>query len=72
MATELRVRISKGFLTFDPEPLAPASPVAVLENVANGRLDVKLDDEDHARLAPVLEKSQDLLHRIGDCGDEYR
>jgi aryl-alcohol dehydrogenase-like predicted oxidoreductase len=33
---------------------------------------VRLDHEDHARLAPVLAKSQDLLHRIGDCGDEYR
>lgn len=31
-----------------------------------------LDAEDHARIQAVLDKSQDLYHLIGDCGDEYR
>jgi aryl-alcohol dehydrogenase-like predicted oxidoreductase len=34
--------------------------------------ELRLDDQDHARIDPVLVKSQDLLRRIGDCGDEYR
>jgi aryl-alcohol dehydrogenase-like predicted oxidoreductase len=34
--------------------------------------ELRLDDQDHARIEPVLAKSQDLLRRIGDCGDEYR
>lgn len=46
VTTELGVRISKEFRPFDPEALAAASLVAVLDAVANGQLDVKLDVED--------------------------
>jgi aryl-alcohol dehydrogenase-like predicted oxidoreductase len=31
-----------------------------------------LDSDDLNRIETVLVKSQDLYHRIGDCGDEYR
>jgi aryl-alcohol dehydrogenase-like predicted oxidoreductase len=31
-----------------------------------------LDDEDLARIEPVVAKSRDLMAVIGDCGDEYR
>jgi aryl-alcohol dehydrogenase-like predicted oxidoreductase len=31
-----------------------------------------LDAGDLAMIEPVLAKSHDLMHRIGDCGDEYR
>jgi hypothetical protein len=46
VASELGVRISKGVLPFDPEPLAAASLVAVLDAVADSRLEAKLDVED--------------------------
>jgi aryl-alcohol dehydrogenase-like predicted oxidoreductase len=31
-----------------------------------------LDQDDHKRIGTVLDRSQDLFHLIGDCGDEYR
>ena len=31
-----------------------------------------LDAGDLAMIEPVLARSHDLMHRIGDCGDEYR
>jgi aryl-alcohol dehydrogenase-like predicted oxidoreductase len=31
-----------------------------------------LDSDDHAHIYTVLDKSRDLMHLIGDCGDEYR
>jgi aryl-alcohol dehydrogenase-like predicted oxidoreductase len=34
--------------------------------------DFSLDADDHEQLQTVLVKSQNLYHRIGDCGDEYR
>jgi len=32
----------------------------------------ELDEEDLARIEPVVAKSRDLMAVIGDCGDEYR
>ena len=34
--------------------------------------DFALDEEDYQHVQTVLDKSQDLYRRIGDCGDEYR
>jgi aryl-alcohol dehydrogenase-like predicted oxidoreductase len=31
-----------------------------------------LDEQDKEDIAAVTRRSQDLLKRIGDCGDEYR
>jgi len=31
-----------------------------------------LDTEDHDRIQAILDRSRDLFHLIGDCGDEYR
>ena len=31
-----------------------------------------IDKEDHNQIDTVVERSQDLYHLIGDCGDEYR
>lgn len=33
---------------------------------------VTLDDDDHAAIDAFQERSRDLFHIIGDCGDEYR
>ena len=48
--------------------------LGVAEHIAdNARtFDIALDPDDLAALEPVLAKSRDLLHLIGDCGDEYR
>jgi aryl-alcohol dehydrogenase-like predicted oxidoreductase len=37
-----------------------------------GVFTLRLEAEDHARIAAVLANSRDLFSRIGDCGDEYR
>jgi aryl-alcohol dehydrogenase-like predicted oxidoreductase len=44
------------------------------EHIAdNVRLfDLALDADDRLRIASVTSRSADLLHAIGDCGDEYR
>ena len=48
--------------------------LGVSEHIAanTSALDVALDAEDEATLAPVLAKGRDLMLAIGDCGDEYR
>ena len=33
---------------------------------------LRLDNDDHAHIQTVLDKSRDLMRLIGDCGDEYR
>jgi len=39
----------------------------------NGRVfSFTLDDADRAQIEAISAKSQDLMQRIGDCGDEYR
>ncbi len=39
----------------------------------NARIfDFQLSPEDYQKIDHVLQKSRDLLHLIGDCGDEYR
>jgi aryl-alcohol dehydrogenase-like predicted oxidoreductase len=35
-------------------------------------LDLKLDRDDNNAIEKIVPQSQDLLERIGDCGDEYR
>jgi aryl-alcohol dehydrogenase-like predicted oxidoreductase len=44
------------------------------EHIADNRrvFDLRLDEEDRARIAAVTRKGRDLFKRIGDCGDEYR
>jgi aryl-alcohol dehydrogenase-like predicted oxidoreductase len=39
----------------------------------NARIfDFQLSPQDYQKIDHVLQKSQDLLQLIGDCGDEYR
>jgi aryl-alcohol dehydrogenase-like predicted oxidoreductase len=48
--------------------------LGVAEHIAdNSRaFAVTLDPADHAAIAPILDRSRDLMRLIGDCGDEYR
>jgi aryl-alcohol dehydrogenase-like predicted oxidoreductase len=48
--------------------------LGVTDHIEENRrsLDVLFDDSDIAALEPILAKSRNLMHIIGDCGDEYR
>ena len=48
--------------------------LGVAEHIEDNRrvFALRLDDEDHARIAEVQRASRDLYQIIGDCGDEYR
>lgn len=48
--------------------------LGVAEHIAeNARIfDFQLSPQDYQKIDHVLQKSQDLLQLIGDCGDEYR
>lgn len=48
--------------------------LGVAEHIAeNARIfDFQLSPQDYQKIDHVLQKSRDLLHLIGDCGDEYR
>lgn len=48
--------------------------LGIAQHVAdNARVfEFELDEEDMQSLAPIFERSRDLLQIIGDCGDEYR
>ena len=48
--------------------------LGVTDHIEENRrsFDVLLDDSDIAALEPILAKSRNLMHIIGDCGDEYR
>jgi aryl-alcohol dehydrogenase-like predicted oxidoreductase len=48
--------------------------LGVTEHIADNRrvFDLRLDDEDRARIVGVTRQGRDLFDRIGDCGAEYR
>lgn len=48
--------------------------LGLAEHIADNTrvFDFAMDEEDHEVIETVLTKSRDLMHAIGDCGDEYR
>jgi aryl-alcohol dehydrogenase-like predicted oxidoreductase len=48
--------------------------LGIAEHIADNErvFALRLDDDDTDRIAAIQRDSRDLLHLIGDCGDEYR